>query len=84
MKSTLCSKHTVALLPRREFCVICLLEERYALQDALDDLARATSHLLEQFEDLQNSGDHEQALGKARTLIHKMETNTFWKGDTDQ
>lgn len=79
MSNHICSKHTNALLPRQEYCVICLLEERYALQDALDDLARATGYLLEQFEDMLNSGNHEAALGKARTLIHKMETHTFGK-----
>jgi hypothetical protein len=58
---------------------MCLLEERYALLDALENLALATASLLEELEDLRTSGDRDKVLGRARNLIDQLETHTFGK-----
>ena len=72
MTNSLCHTHTKSLLPRKEYCVICLLEERYALRDELVDLVRAMALLLDQIEDLLVLGEHETAVEKAKALLEEI------------
>lgn len=79
-----CLTHAKALLPRREYCLICLLEERDALRDQLGDLTRAMTHLLGQVEDLLIAGDQDDALQKAQATLEKIygpPPETKWRGD---
>jgi hypothetical protein len=62
----------MALLPKREYCLICLLEEQYALRDQLEDLTKAMTCLLGQIEDLLVAGDHENALQTAKATLEKI------------